>query len=213
MERADLMATVHQLAARLPFSINDTEEVNRRFELSKAKPDPAEEEILQLWTYCFIRRYFLIKFAKDPSAPVADFDMIVETTFVRVYRGQQKMRDYTRYANWVSVICKNTFLNYLRSRKRQPMVSLDDQPELEQEDETGVDTVLVRAAVECAIERLPEFLRETARLRFLTDVSYEEMARRMGKSVPTIRSYVNKVLNRFRRDTKLVSLLRDQVMS
>ena len=213
METADQMTTLHQLAAELPYRLNDSEEVNRRFLHSMEAVDEPEDPTLDLWTYLYVRRYFLIKFAKDPTAPIADFDMIVETTYVRIQRGKERMRDYSRYANWVSVICKNTFLNYIRSRKKRSIISIDDYPELEQEEENGIDTIFVRSAVDSAIERLPDFLRDVARMRFQADISYEEMSRRSGKSVPTIRSYVNKVLNRFRRDKRLISLIKDQVIS
>ncbi len=212
METADLITSIHQLATRLPFALGDTEEVNRRFEASMNRDGRLTDESVHLWTYCYVRRYFLIKFAKDPTAPIADFDMIVETTFLRIQRGKLKMKSYSRYANWVSVICKNTFLNYLRARKRKPVVALLDRVELVQEEEHGYDSILVRDAIENAIERLPEFLQDTARMRFLSGIPYEEIATRSGKSIPTVRSYVNKVLNRFRRDRQLIALLKDEVI-
>ena len=56
-----------------------------------------------------------------------------------------------------------------------------------------------------AIDRLPNFLQEVARLYFTQQRKYDEIGQITGKPVPTIRAYVNKAVKRFRQDRVLLA--------
>jgi len=72
---------------------------------------------VDLWTYCFIRRYFLVKFAREAYGGPADLEALIEKAYRKVQSRRHTVADTARYASWVSVVCKNTFLNYLRGRR------------------------------------------------------------------------------------------------
>ena len=63
----------------------------------------------------------------------------------------------------------------------------------------------IRLSLLNAIDALPEFLQSTARMKFVENLSYEEISRIIGKRVPTVRSYVHKICKRFRKDSALRS--------
>ena len=87
--------------------------------------------------------------------------------------------------------------------RRQYVTALDGSTEHEcVAPETGVveDPAALYLTLSRAIERLPVFLRNVVRMRFVEDLSYEEISRLTGKSIPTVRSYVHKACLRFRRD-------------
>jgi RNA polymerase sigma factor (sigma-70 family) len=54
-----------------------------------------------------------------------------------------------------------------------------------------------------AIERLPEYLQEPARLYFLENREFEEISEAVGKPVATIRTYKHKALKKLRTDERL----------
>jgi RNA polymerase sigma factor (sigma-70 family) len=109
----------------------------------------------------------------------------------------------------VSVICKNTLINYV-NRKR-PEQSIHDESGLVLTADTPAtynDVGFVLQALHSAIDRLPAYLQETAKLYFLKACTYEEISKRIGKDVPTVRSYRHKVVRRFREDDRLLAFLR-----
>ncbi len=197
------------LASRLPFHLEDTDAANAAFVRWRSSGSDADRRIVQLWTYCFIRRYYTVKFVQDSGSGAADLDELIDKTFLKAEESSSEIKTPDRYTAWVSVICKNNYLNYLRSRK--PALSLDAEggPELVAEKPAVYDDVgLARDAVRKAIERLPAYLQECATLRFVDGLSYEEMSERTGHPLPRIRSYVNKAVARFRSDETLLAYLR-----
>lgn len=195
------------VAAHLPFHLSETDQVNAAF--SRWREEGAEEarRIVDLWTYCYIRRYYLVKFMRDPAPSASDLDALVERAYVKVEEHRIGIRDPGRYAHWVSVVCRNTFLNHLR--RRRPHVSLDEEggPVLVSEElPAPPDFAFVLQVVLAAIARLPAYLQEVSRLRFVERRSYEQIGEATGKPLPIIRSYVHKALARLRQDPELLQL-------
>lgn len=200
------------LAASLPFHLDDIASANEAFVRWRESGSDTDRRVVQLWTYCFIRRYFLVKFVQETAYSPADLDALIDTTFRKVERSASGIKKPSRYASWVSVVCKNTFLNYLRGRRRA--VSLDEAgaPQLAGEP-PGVyhDISIAREAVLRAIDRLPPYLQECVRCRFIEGLTYEEIAQRTGYPLPRIRSYINKAVKRFREDEELLAFFDREV--
>lgn len=144
----------------------------------------------------------------DVSSRVPDSDAVTDVALARVQAGRASVASPDRYDAWVAVVCKNAYLNFIRARRTQRSIELADAvhdplPALE----ACYDAAVLRDVLLVAIERLPEFLREVARLRFAEDWSHAAIARRTGKALPTVRSYANKAATRLRNDTRLVRVL------
>lgn len=195
------------LSARLPFHLNDIPQVNRAYARWQAAGyEGGSDPVIDLWTYCFIRRYFLVKFMQERSYAVSDLDELVDRAFRKVEQNRLRLQDPGRYAHWVSVVCKNTFLNYLRSRRYTQSYS-DDTDFVADGAAVYDDLGLVMEALLDAIERLPSFLQEVAHLRFVEQCSYEEIAERTGKPAASLRTYTSRILSRFRTDARLLAFL------
>ncbi len=201
--------SLERLTAFLPFHIDDSDKVNHSFSQWCTGKSSRDLEIVDLWTYCFTRRYFLIKFVKDPAYHVADFDVLIEEVFKRVERRRADLNADARYASWVSVICKNVYRNYLSRRRR--LLSLEDpvqsaaRAELREEPH-DMGHAYVEAIA--AINRLPSSLRDIARMRLIENYSYKEIGAITGRPLPTLRAYVNKALKRLRKDRRLLAFVR-----
>lgn len=199
------------LASKLPFHLDDVDAVNDCFVRWFKAPSKEDRVVIDLWTYCFIRRYFLIKVVQEPSMGPTDFDELVDRTFLKIEASVGRVKRPAHYANWVSVVCKNTFLNYLRDRRHA--VSLYENPDSQIAAEPARpyrDVGYTRLAVHRAIDRLPRYLRECVRLRFIEGLTYEEISERTGFPLPRIRSYINKAMKRFREDDRLLAYLKSE---
>lgn len=197
------------VAEHLPFHINETEKVNAAFVRWRQHDDDEARYHVELWTYCFVRRYFLIKFTRDAiySNP-ADMDALIEQAYASVQAHEAAVSDTARYASWVSVVCKNAFLNFRRSAQQAVSIDQDDAPQLQGDSlEALHDAGLLHEGLCEAVERLPEFLAEIARYRFVEHLSYQEIGALTGKDLPIVRSYVNKAVQRLRKDPLFLAYL------
>ncbi|GAD22404.1 RNA polymerase sigma factor RpoE [Acidovorax sp. MR-S7] len=140
---------------------------------------------------------------------VRDVDLvqdITQETFLRAYRALHQFRGEAQFYTWLYRIAVNTAKKALVDLKRNPVItesalrgSGDDDDEtslLDREltsDETP-ETVLaaqeIAAAVNAAMEALPEDLRQAVTLREIEGLSYEEIAAAMNCPIGTVRSRI-----------------------
>jgi RNA polymerase sigma factor (sigma-70 family) len=199
------LSSLEVLAASLPFRLDEAERVNEAFCTYLTKGQKQQKVLIDLWTYCFVRRYFLIKFLKEAAFRSSELDLLVEKTYQKVERSRGKIDSPDRYAQWVSVVCRNTFINFVS--RRRLVTGLENMHVDPMSLPVGRDTEAVAAGLHVAllraIEDLPDFLRPSARMKFVENLSYEEISRIIGKRVPTVRSYIHKVCARFRKNRSL----------
>ncbi|PSQ51539.1 MAG: sigma-70 family RNA polymerase sigma factor [Bacteroidetes bacterium QH_10_64_37] len=189
---------------RLPFSVDDTDAANDAFRRWMGKDDPKAERLVDLWTYCYVCRYFLSKSAQGTFNNPSDADELTTTAYRKVQNNREDVRNPDRYASWVSVVCKNTLLNYTRRNQFSEPIEADEGPTLTADHEHPVaDIGFVREAFVEAIEQLPNYLREPARLYFLEDRGFEEISEAVGKPVATVRTYKHKAMKHLRTDDRL----------
>ena len=206
--------SLDELALRLPFGLDACAEVNTAYGAHVRAPTKESAKLVDLWTYCFIRRYYLMKFIRENGFQSCELESVVEQTYRKVERGRTRLKQHDRYAQWVSVVCKNNFINFVTRRSHvvtfdaTEMISdvnrdpTDLMPESEWVD-PSVDAGMLYVALARAIEHLPNFLHHVARMWFVEQLSYEEISRLTGHSMATVRAYIHKVCTRFRKDPGL----------
>ncbi len=199
------LSSLEVLASSLPFRLDEAERVNEAFSSYMSSGLKQQKVLIDLWTYCFVRRYFLIKFLKETAFRSSELDHIVEKTYQKVERSRGGIDSYDRYAQWVSVVCRNTYINFVT--RRHSITGLEhlpsDPPDVPSKNDLEDNVAGVHVALVRATESLPEFLQPTARMKFIEGLSYEEISRIIGKRVPTVRSYIHKICARFRKDQAL----------
>ena len=199
------LSSLETLASRLPFRLEEVEQVNEVFTSYLTEGTHQQKVLIDLWTYCYVRKYYLIKFLKKESFQVSELDMLVERTYQKVERARSQVHRPERYAQWVSVVCRNTFFNFVSRRKAvYGLDAMNIEPQTQPHTlDLESDAASLHVSLMRAIEDLPEFLQATARMKFVEGLSYEEISRIVGKRVPTIRSYVHKICRRFRKNEAL----------
>lgn len=142
----------------------------------------------------------------------ADAADAAQEALVRVYTHLHHFRGDSAFSTWLFRVVTNTCLDELRRRGRLRYASLDNPVATEEsllprqsvaEDEGPVEVAErreVQAAVQRAINRLPDEYRTVVVLRDLHDYSYHEIADVLGTSVGTVKSR----LHRARQALRLV---------
>lgn len=202
-------STLKDLVTHLPFSLTDVRQANRIFARWQQHGRPEDKQIVDLWTYCFIRNYYLFKFIQQPARGIADFDELVERTLRKVEERCEQVVETGKFAAWVCVVCRNTYFNYLRTRRRIEDLDRLALPAGLESPSGSYDRNLILLETKQAIKRLPPFLQDVANLYFLESYSYVDIKECTGKSLPIIRSYVNKAIKKFRRDPRLRPFIED----
>ena len=141
---------------------------------------------------------------------VRDTDLvqdIAQETFIRAYRALAQFRGEAQFYTWLYRIAVNTAKKALVDLKRDPLVTEsalrgggagdeDETSAVENELTTAEtpETVLaakeIAAAVNSAMEALPEDLRQAVTLREIEGLSYEEIAEVMNCPIGTVRSRI-----------------------
>ena len=199
------LSSLHRLAGQLPFHLDDHAAANAAFLRRHHRPTPEDQRLVDIWTYCYIYRFFLIKLAATNRPVPLCFDALVADAFADVQQHRHALRHPDRYTGWVATICRHTFVNHLRTRRT--LASFDDgtpePPVLDPAPAQSHDDAVVHRSLRAAIDGLPAFLREVTRMRLLENCSYDAISRHTGKPLATLRAYVNRALGQLRHDARL----------
>jgi len=202
---------LHDVAGLLPFHMDDTRQVNDLFARWRQSKADKDKRLIDIWTYCYIYRYFLIKMGGGAASALLAFDRLVAAAFADVQSNLHTIRHPGCYAGWISTICRHTFVNHLRTQRS--MVSLEDglfQLTVPGTGGTeGRDAAVLYRSIAGAIDALPDFLRDVARMRLLENRSYQAIQGSTGKPLATLRTYVNKALEHLRQNPTLQALLEE----
>lgn len=193
-------AVPDSLAARLPFAVDDYPAAGRAFAAWRASGLAADGEAVQLWAYCYVQRHLYGRFARERWGSASDVDDAISRAFLDVVAAFPRITDPSRFASYVSVICKRTVLGH-RDR-RQTTVEVDDEvlPPQDADEADPFAAEAVRADIEAALAELPPSVVDVARMRYLDRLDYETIAARTGRPLASVRTYAARAAERLRAD-------------
>ncbi|HYF92633.1 MAG TPA: sigma-70 family RNA polymerase sigma factor [Symbiobacteriaceae bacterium] len=134
----------------------------------------------------------------------ADASDAAQEALVRVYTRLRNFRGDSAFSTWLFRVVTNTCLDELRRRGRLRFASLDtplptEDGALPRQTTTEADSPTeraerreVQAAVQRAINRLPDDYRVVVVMRDLHDYSYHEIAAVLGTSLGTVKSRLHR---------------------
>jgi RNA polymerase sigma-70 factor (ECF subfamily) len=125
-------------------------------------------------------RYYLRKMLGDAHAA----EDLLQEVWLDVFRGLARLADVAAFPAWLYRLARDRV--YRELRRRRPHRSLQDDPAEEgpEEEFSAEDAEQIHAA----LDRLSPEQREVLVLRFLEDMSYEDIARVAGCPLGTVRS-------------------------
>ena len=136
-----------------------------------------------------------------------DSEDIAQQVFIRVWNSASRYTPTAKFTTWLFKITRNLVFNELRRRKRHPSTPLerdDDEYAPQVTDPTALSPATsmmdgeLQAAIQQAIDSLPETQRIAIILRRYEDMPYEEIAEVLKLSVPAVKS----ILFRARADLR-----------
>lgn len=139
-------------------------------------------ETYQKKVYQVVRRMVLIH---------EDADDLTQNTFIKAIRNLEKFEGNSSLFTWIYRIATNETLSFLEKKKKRFFFSVDDHQEklesyLDQPGNLNGDEIQLK--LQKALLKLPEKQRLVFHLKYLEELSYEEMAEITGTSVGALKA-------------------------
>lgn len=134
----------------------------------------------------------LRRYARALTRDASATDDLVQNCLLRALTRAHLWEPGTNLRAWLFTILHNQHVNDLRRDRRAHLaVPLDDAAQFLSEAPRQGVALQVRD-LSRALDRLPRHQRQTLLLAGLEDMSYDEVAQKMGVSVGTVRSRLNR---------------------
>jgi RNA polymerase sigma-70 factor, ECF subfamily len=156
--------------------------------------DPAAfEGLVRRWQQPVARFLFHLVGREEPLADLC------QEVFLRVYEHRSRYRETGAFSAWLYRIALNVGRDALRRRRREPRQLGDVAPvAVEPSPHAACEQAERGRLVAQSIAALPEPLRVVLVLRHYEEMSFEQIARLLGKPASTIKSRFSVTLQRLR---------------
>lgn len=132
-------------------------------------------------------------------------DDIAQQVFINVWKAAKSFNPESSFSTWMFTILKNLVFNELRRQKRKPIVFAEEVDENTSGDDVFIESTLspdsaaeyseLETAVNEAIAQLEPDARLAIQLRRFQNMSYEDIAETLGKSVSATKSLIFRARN------------------
>lgn len=132
----------------------------------------------------------------------ATADDAFQATFLKLHQNRDKYDSALPFTPWLFTVCRSAMIDTLRSRKRHT--------QLEELNPVAVENAVADSPLEVPalphhlqvpvqMQALPETQRQALELRYLQDLSFDEIARRLGTSSENSRQLVSRAVKKLRK--------------
>jgi RNA polymerase sigma-70 factor, ECF subfamily len=164
---------------------------------SQIGDESAFEELLK--KYSPRLRFYVTRMLRDQHSHAED---LLQEIWITAFRTLPRLRDAMAFHAWLFSIARARVCREFR-RARVDFDSLVDESHGEATKmDAGIDSDFDLEAVHQQLAQLSAEHREALLLRFIEEMSYDEIARVTGRSVGTVRSRIHYAKNALRRAWK-----------
>jgi RNA polymerase sigma-70 factor (ECF subfamily) len=140
------------------------------------------------------------RFAVRMLGSSSDADDVLQSAFMRAYRNLSSCRDPEKFGGWLYQIVVNECRTFASRQRRRDLRFLPDQDLIEravaepEEDSSGT----MSEHIERALAALPVEQREAFLLKYVEEMSYEEIAEVTGVGVSALKMRVKRACDGLR---------------
>lgn len=112
-----------------------------------------------------------------------DSEEVAQATFIKIFKLEKEKLPKDHEASWIYKVAKNEAISYLRQRKE----NIDIEKIYEIEDNNQIDKEIDKIWFNELISRLNDIEQEIVSLKILSNLSFNEIAKLLGKPTGTIK--------------------------
>jgi len=142
-----------------------------------------------------------------------DAEDVLQEVFITVFKKLESFQHKAQFSSWLYRVAMNSSFMKIRSRNRRRTVSIEDVEPTIKHNWVGTRTELydvdfmssrheLRAAIEAAVEKLPEDYRAIFILRDIDGLSNEAVGKVLQLSVPAVKSRLHRSRLMMRQELK-----------
>jgi RNA polymerase sigma-70 factor, ECF subfamily len=146
----------------------------------------------------------LHRYCARMTGSVFDGEDVVQETLAKAYYALGQMLEPPNLRPWLFRIAHNTAMDFLKRYERKNVEPVPELPERAEPEETGVDPVLLEAALSAFVE-LPPVQRSAIILKDVLGHSLEETAATMGVTVGAVKAALSRARANIAKTSPAVS--------
>lgn len=142
-----------------------------------------------------------------------DAEDVLQEVFITVFKKLESFQHKAQFSSWLYRVAMNSSFMKIRSRNRRRTVSIEDVEPTIKHNWVGTRTEMydvdfmssrheLRAAIEAAVEKLPEDYRAIFILRDIDGLSNEAVGKVLQLSVPAVKSRLHRSRLMMRQELK-----------
>lgn len=139
-------------------------------------------------------RYFVARLLEDPETA----EDVLQDTWLTVFRRIHTLRRLETFSPWLYRIARNSVYEQLRKKKH--LCPLEEDVVAPEDNEEPDFSAEDAAKVHKCLERLRPEHKEVLMLRFLEQMSYEQISQVIGCKVGTVRSRIHYAKRALKRE-------------
>jgi RNA polymerase sigma-70 factor, ECF subfamily len=178
-------------------SIQQTKNYNKLIKRIKASNIGAFEEIFKEFQEN-IYSYLFFKLGDTQSA-----EDILQDVFVKLWENRHSLKPDLYLPSYLYTIAKNLTLNYFRHKnvvqKFQQEIELKTNQKESSSPLSQLELNELKSNLALAIQNLPDQQRTVFMMSRYDELSYKEIAERLGLSVKTVETHIGKALKTLRK--------------
>jgi len=146
--------------------------------------------------------YLICGLVKDRD----DAEDIVQETMVRIYKSKFTYKPTFMFSTWAYRICRNLALNFKRDKRTINLDMISDNETMEDDNPEFIidlEKKEVSDKMKKALESLDKKYQEIITLRYLRELSYEEISEITGININTLKSHCKRGIEILRKAMEL----------
>jgi RNA polymerase sigma-70 factor (ECF subfamily) len=153
----------------------------------------AFEEVLSLYEKAIFNH--LLRLTNNPD----DASDLLQETFIRLYNNRSKIDITSNFKNWLYKVATNVAYDYFRKKKRENLISLDDDSVAEtiqgEISYNNLEQEITERDLEHALGQLRASYRNILLLYYKERFSYEEIVPILKLPINTVKTHLRRARN------------------
>lgn len=150
----------------------------------------AFEKVLYLYEKPIFNHLIRLAGSRDEA------DDLLQETFIRLYDRRSQINIDGNLKNWLYKVATNIAYDFLRKKKRENLVSIDDETKFETiEPElsyTSLESEIITADLENALREIRPHYRNILLLYYREGFSYDELAEMLELPLGTVKTHIRR---------------------